>query len=545
MENERPRPKTKGDLGKGKAANPPTPETKLGSATPEENDPVWEEMGKTRIVEGVSDAPVIGVPLAASAKATEPSTARILGKDILTLGDYQLIEKLGEGAMGAVWKAVEGSRKRTVALKVLFPHVANNPKLVQRLIREGQVMGQLDHPNIVQAFEVGEAGGYHYVAMEYISGQSMQKWLNDLGDQLMPVGDAVRITLDCARALAYAHAQGMVHRDIKPDNILLTKTGIVKVADLGMVKTHDEDMSLTQTGHAVGTPWYMPIEQARNSKDIDGRSDIYALGCTLYAFLTGQPPFVGRTIVDVIQAKEKGTFDPARKTNVNVPEKLDLYIARMTAKLPKNRYQTCDEVIKDLEGLGLASAKLSFLQQKPLASEASAETPMPGKTSASAAIAKSRADAELAEVAAPSVDPDIWYVQMKLPDGKVAARKYTTAQLKKLLAEGTMKITAPISHRPDEGFRAVGTYKEFQGSSAAGKLSKNAADKTTARYRGIYKKIEEADREKEKQEKADKREDSAVSANTRYWMSMAFTFGPIGIGIAVIVGFLYWMASMF
>ncbi len=112
----------------------------------------------------------------------------------------------------------------------------------------------------------------------------------------------------------------MVHRDIKPDNVLIDRTGVVKVADLGMVKTLDEDMALTQTGHAVGTPWYMPLEQAKNAKDTDGRCDIYALGCMLYCLLTGNPPFTGRTLVEVIQAKEVGTFAPARSSNPDVPE---------------------------------------------------------------------------------------------------------------------------------------------------------------------------------------------------------------------------------
>ena len=335
MDNQRPRPdstgKSKGDPGTGKAADPPVPETKMGgdTATPKESDPRWDELGATRVVEGRSDVSPRGGSLNSPSNYTELSPSRVLGKNLTKLDDFQLGKKLGEGAMGAVYKAIELSRKRTVAIKVLFPHVANNPKLVARLRREGRVMGLLGHPNIVQAYAVGEAEGCHYVAMEYVSGQSMQKWLLQLGS--LPVGDAVRITLDCARALAYAHAQKLVHRDIKPDNILLAKDGTVKVADLGMVKTHDEDMSLTQTGHAVGTPWYMPLEQARNAKEIDGRSDIYALGCTLFAFLTGHPPFMGRTIVDVIQAKEVGTFPPARKTNVNVPERLDLIIAKMTA----------------------------------------------------------------------------------------------------------------------------------------------------------------------------------------------------------------------
>ena len=167
-------------------------------------------------------------------------------------------------------------------------------------------MNLLEHPNIISAFAVDEAEGAHYVAMEYVDGHTLQKWLDRLGR--FEVADALSIVIDCARALEYAHHQGMVHRDIKPENVLIDRRGTVKVGDLGMVKTVDESMDLTQTGHAVGTPWYMPLEQARNAKDVSGQCDIYALGCVLYALLTGAPPFVGRTIVDVIQAKEIGTF---------------------------------------------------------------------------------------------------------------------------------------------------------------------------------------------------------------------------------------------
>jgi eukaryotic-like serine/threonine-protein kinase len=552
MDNQRPRPdaagKSNGDQGKGKPPNPLLPETRLSgdSATPTENDPRWDEIGNARVVEGQSDVPETD-NLDSPSNHTELSPLRVLGKNLVRIGDYRLVKKIGQGAMGAVYKAKQVSddgknldKPRTVALKVLFPHVANNPKLVERMNREGQVMGLLDHPNIVRAFAVGEADECHFVAMEYVSGQSMQKWLLQLGT--LEVGDAVRVTIDCARALAYAHAQKIVHRDIKPDNILLTRTGIVKVADLGMVKMNDEDMSLTQTGHAVGTPWYMPLEQARNAKEIDGRSDIYALGCTLFALLTGEPPFVGRTIVDVIRAKEAGTFPPARQSNVNVPERLDLIIAKMTAKAPKNRYQTCDEVVRDLESLNLASSKLTFIHQKPIAP--SSDSPLLGKTTLRPTEAQSKADADLSEVSAASSDPDVWYVQSKQPDGKIEARRYTTAQVKKMLVEGTIKVTASISHSPDDGFRAVATYKEFQGS-AASNLSKQSADKNTARYRGLYKKIEEADRQREEKERADKETDKGMSANTRYWMSLVFMVLPIVLGLIFVIGFLYWIASMF
>jgi serine/threonine protein kinase len=544
MENQQPRSKpvvnAKSPPSKGAPVFPPAPDTKMvqDTATPEENDPLWEQLGATRVVEGPSDSSFSGLNIDSAANYTEMTPSRVLGKNLMTLGDFELVKKLGEGAMGAVYKAMQVTsngdkldRPRVVALKVLFPHVASNPKLVDRLHREGRVMGLLDHPNIVQAYATDEAEGFHYVAMEYIAGQSMQKWLTQLGK--LPVGDAVRITLDCAKALQYAHSQNMVHRDIKPDNILLTRTGIVKVADLGMVKVDDQEMSLTQTGHAVGTPWYMPLEQARNAKEIDGRSDIYALGCTLYAFLTGNPPFMGRTIVDVIQAKEVGTFAPARQSNSNVPERLDLMIAKMTAKAPKYRYQTCDELIKDLESLGLASETLSFVRQKFVVENRGNETPMPGKTSVMASAAKSKTDAESAEDV-PTLDPDVWYVQMKAQDGAVMTRKYNTTQLQKMVAEGTIAPTARASHDPKEGFRSLATYKEFQGT-ALSKLSKKAADKHTARYRGIYKKIEEEDRHREEKEREAKKDETAVSANTRYWGSIALTVVPIAVGVIVII----------
>src|ERR1043166_3138606 len=287
-----------------------------------------------------------------------------------------------------------------------------------------------------------------------------------------------------------------------------------------MVKIGDEEMSLTQTGHAVGTPWYMPLEQARNAKEIDGRCDIYALGCTLYALLTGNPPFIGGTIVDVIRAKEIGTFPPARQSNKNVPERLDLIIAKMTAKLPKYRYQNCDDLIKDIESLGLASETLSFVPRRPKAEHAQ-ETPMPGKTTVPAPVAPAPE---------PVVDTDQWYVQMKMQDGTVVTRKYQTAQLQKMLQEGTIGPTARASHDPHEGFRSLATYKEFQGT-AMSLASKKAADKNTAKYRGIYKRLEEEDRKQFEKEKEANREVSAAEANTRYWGAMALKIGPFVVGL--------------
>ncbi len=245
---------------------------------------------------------------------------------------------------------------------MLFPHIAESQKLVERLHREAEVMFSLDHPNIVQSFGVGEDDGWHFIAMEYVEGESLQKWINRIGK--VSVGDALHVTLACARALEHAHAHGAIHRDIKPDNVLIDRTGKVKVTDLGMVKKleEEEEKGLTMTGHAVGTPWYMPLEQAKNAKDADARCDIYSLGCMLYCMLTGQPPFTGQTIVEVIHAKENGTFPPARAVHEDVPERLDLIIAKMAHKLPKYRYASCAELIRDLEGLNLSGPRLDFVR---------------------------------------------------------------------------------------------------------------------------------------------------------------------------------------
>lgn len=508
------------------------------TATPVEDDPAWVELGRTCVVKA-NEGDASAGDSASTSNHTEFSASRVLGKNLVKIGDYLLKKKLGEGAMGAVYQAEQISRdNRTVALKILFPHVANNPKLVARMEREAHVMGLLDHPNIIQAFDYDVADGCHYVAMEYVAGKNTQKWLEKVGK--FPVGDAVHIALVCARALAYAHAQNMIHRDIKPENILLTKTGIVKVADLGMVKTEDEEMSLTQTGHAVGTPWYMPLEQARNAKEIDCRSDIYALGCTLYAFLTGRPPFVGKTIVDVIQAKEVGTFPPARQANPEVPERLDLILAKMIAKQPKHRYQSCEEVIKDLESLGLASDKVSFMQERPVARPKEDDDVSKMVATVETAMGKSQFQQTPADGVA-TVDPNTWYLQVKSADG-VAARKYTTAQLQKMLTDGVIKPNARISRSESDGFRAVATFKEFQGQALA-KATKKAADKQTSRYRNIYKKIDEKDRAQQAKERADNEPESAVQATTRYWLELTLKGLPIGLGIMAFVSVLYWLGT--
>ncbi|MCI0683398.1 MAG: serine/threonine protein kinase [Gemmataceae bacterium] len=498
----------------GKPGELPKPSVAAPSPAPEG---AWESLGSTRVIEGDTPTNLHRKDLVRADSPLSQRETKRQPSEPAQLGDFQLLHKIGEGAMGAVYKAWQASFGRHVALKILFPHIGNNPKLVERLYREGCVMGQLDHPNIVQAYGVDEDQGRHYVALEFIDGQSMQKWLAKLGR--IALSDALHIVLKCADALDYAHRLGLVHRDIKPDNILITKDGDVKVADLGMVKQteDDEEMALTQTGHAVGTPWYMPLEQAKNAKETDRRSDIYALGCMLYCFITGAPPFAGKTLLDVIRAKETGSFPPARQVSPEVPERLDLIITKMTAKLPKYRYQTCEELIHDLEGLRLASARLSFLDDGSAEDTAVRPAPTTG------------------DLPVYRADPNVWYVRAKDADGRKVVHQLTTPEVQEMLENDTLGPNNKASHDPSEGFRALATYREFQ-NIAFVKASRQSADDRSIRYRTLYKKIEEQANEREKAN-AKERDD------TPPWLPLAIKFGGGGLAVLLLIMFFWWLMS--
>jgi serine/threonine-protein kinase len=402
-----------------------------------------------------------------------------------TFRDFQLLETLGEGAMGTVYKAYQISSEREVALKVLFPHMTRNPKLVERFYREARTMGRLDHPNIVRGYAVGAEQGWHYFAMEYVDGRSLQEWLIEL-DRL-PVADAVQIALACARALQYVHELNLVHRDIKPDNVLITNRGMVKLTDLGVVKLADEDLSLTQTGHSVGTPCYMSPEQTRNAKDADGRSDIYALGCMLYCMLAGQPPFTGATVLELMQAKEAGRFLPVRRANPAVPKRLEFIIEKMVAKQARYRYQTCAELIKDLQSLELNAQPLSFLPREnkgPV--ETHADDVAPPSTDLSRP-AKNSDDAE-----------SDWYICYQTSDSTLVTEKMTTSQVLELIANEDFDLTAKASRNLKDGFRALACFREFEPGFLS-RVAKTAVDRKTTKFRTLYKKLEQEDCERQRE----------------------------------------------
>jgi serine/threonine protein kinase len=283
---------------------------------------------------------------------------RVQATRSVTLGDFQILRKLGAGATAGVYQAWQRSLKRPVALKVLAKHLALQPAVVERFTREARVMDSLVHPNIVRFYGTGKEEGFAFLAMELVEGFTTNALVARRGR--FPVGDAVHCALVCARALHYAHLRDIVHRDIKPSNIMVNRLGHLKITDLGLARPVQEEMSLTATGVGVGTPEYMAPEQFHNAKHADRRSDVYGLGGVLYFLLTGKPPFQGDSMVRLFHLKEQGRFVSARQLNHEVPPRLDLIIDKMLARDRQYRYANCESLIADLERLALAHPHLSF-----------------------------------------------------------------------------------------------------------------------------------------------------------------------------------------
>jgi len=451
--------------------------------------PVMDET----IAHDEDEAPPAKKPAAKAAPkpAAQPAPAPAKAKEIV-MGDYRLTKKLGQGGMGAVYLGHQVSLDRPVALKVLSKELASKPAFVERFKREARVMAKLDHPNILRCYDVGEASGHHYLTMEFVEGGNVQDWLKKLGK--FSLGDALHLTLACAHALQHAHELNLIHRDIKPDNILLTKKGVVKVADLGLAKATDDDLGLTKTGTGAGTPIYMAPEQARDSKHVDGRTDIYAMGVMLYVFVTGEIPFKGETLVEMIESKEKGKFSPPRKFNAEVPERLNLIVDKMLVPKPEHRYQSCAEVILDLESLGMANDRLSFIEPPPGPSKNLPPAPPPKKINLiRSALSSPRSTPVTSPAPAEPPADEYWYASFTAADGKAVTRKLTLRQLQALVKSGSLDAETQVSKTLKGGYRALGTYPEFQGIFKAN-LTKEKADRKAEKFKAIYEKIDKQEK---------------------------------------------------
>lgn len=269
--------------------------------------------------------------------------------NLRTFGRYVIEKKLGEGGMGAVYRAVDSKLKRTVALKILPREKANNEILVKRFEAEAQAAAQLRHKNIVCVYDSGELDGFLYIAMEFVDGIDVQDLVMRKGG--LSVKRSLDIIKQVARALEHAHEQTIVHRDIKPANLLIDRDGNIKLADMGLARSiaETEEAGITRAGTTVGTVDYMSPEQARDSKSADCRSDMYALAATWYHMLVGKPLFPDGDLLNKITAHATADPPDPRDIRPNIPESVVQIMHKMLEKKPAKRYQTPTELIHDLE----------------------------------------------------------------------------------------------------------------------------------------------------------------------------------------------------
>ena len=263
------------------------------------------------------------------------------------IGDYELLGEIARGGMGVVYRARQRSLNRTVALKMIRAGDTASVEELQRFLAEAEAAARLDHPHIVPIFEVREDGGRHYFSMGYVDGPSLAKQLE--GGPL-PVRQAVEWIKKVTDAVQYAHDHGIIHRDLKPSNILIDSTGEPRVTDFGLAKLIDADSELTTSGQVLGTPSYMPPEQATgNLADVDPRSDVYAIGGVLYAALTGRPPFQAASLLETLrQVVEREPVSP-RQLNPSVPRDLETICTKCLQKSPAARYDSAAEVSAELD----------------------------------------------------------------------------------------------------------------------------------------------------------------------------------------------------
>ncbi len=264
------------------------------------------------------------------------------------IGQYELVEKIAEGGMGAVYKGRHRDSQRIVAIKIIPAETARNPVLLKRFEQEFRAASLIDHPNVVKAIEYCGFGPTPFLVMEYVDGSSLGDKVDREG--ALPEDFAIHLIAQICEGLHRAHKQGLIHRDVKPDNILVTADGVAKLTDLGLVKDIEGEMNLTRTGKGLGTPHFMAPEQFRNAKNADVRCDIYSLGATLYMMVTGHVPFAKTSPLDCWMKKTKDDLPAPRSVSKHLGERIDFAIRRAMRANPAERPANCREFMEDLTG---------------------------------------------------------------------------------------------------------------------------------------------------------------------------------------------------
>ena len=340
-----------------------------------------EFLGEPQCQRALAHAKALGLDASASARPPEhdlPDQVEHLER----LGPYELLECIGKGGMGAVYKARHTMLDRVDAIKILSSRRMADEQAVARFRREMKAIGPLDHPNIVRAPAAGEEAGVHYLVMDFVQGHDLAKVVAKLGP--LPVADACELARQAALALQYIHERGLVHRDIKPSNLMLGSNGQVKLLDLGLssLRKEDEpqDESLTASGVVMGTHDYMSPEQCESSHDVTIQADLYSLGCTLYELLCGHAPFSGSDFSPVrkMMAHLNDPPPPIRELRPEVPEPLADVLGRLLAKSPADRFTTPAELAAALEPLAAGSDLPYLIERMKREPQASVDTAGPG-----------------------------------------------------------------------------------------------------------------------------------------------------------------------
>jgi serine/threonine protein kinase len=265
------------------------------------------------------------------------------------LGGYRIVRELGRGGMGVVYLAHDDALQRDVALKVLQPKLASDPEFGQRFIREARTAAKLEHPNVVPVYSAGRDGDVLFMAMRFVPGRSLHELLQERGGRL-PVREALEITRQAARGLGAAHAAALVHRDVKPQNLMVDEAGVVKVMDFGLMRSWRDREGITEPGVFYGTPEYASPEQCEGA-ELDGRADLYSLGAVLYEMLGGRRPHSGNTPMALFKKILEEPPAALRSLNAEVPPAVEAVVARMMAKRPEDRYASAADLERALDAL--------------------------------------------------------------------------------------------------------------------------------------------------------------------------------------------------
>ncbi len=281
------------------------------------------------------------------AECAQSKVGGIAGEASQQIPGYQMLSKLGAGAMATVYKAKQVSLDRMVAVKILPQKYSSDAAFVKRFYDEGKAAAQLNHPHIVQAYDVGHAGEYYYFVMEYVDGWTVHDDIEK--DGKYKEVRALEVAMDVVKALAHAHEMGFVHRDVKPKNIMITKAGTAKLADMGLARAiSDREAAEAEKGKAFGTPYYIAPEQIQGEMHIDHRADIYSFGATLYHMVTGQVPFDGATPTAVMYRHLRDELEPADQVNPKLSQGISEIIEVCMAKKVDARYATTEDLLADL-----------------------------------------------------------------------------------------------------------------------------------------------------------------------------------------------------